>query len=291
MKELYAKVLLVGSIVLCLGELFAQTVSNVTATQVGKTIHITYDLDKAADITLFLSIDGGDTYSELHHVTGDVGKTVGPGHKLIVWDVLSDVEELKSDDIMFKVRVDANAEAAWRRKHRKEVGDEKRESRVKLVLPYSTFFTLNAAYSPMPQWSCGFKVGGMKEIGWFVSVMSGFHYSGMYHPFKDGQIYALNGNNKSIRFSAQAGLVMRPCKPMSLLIGVGYGYRTLACQTTNNSWYCYPKRTFQGVDASLGFLFDIKGFALSAEAVTTNFKTIEVRVGLGFILPNKTTKN
>ena len=92
------------------GIVHAQNVSNVTATQVGKTIHVTYDLDKAADISLFVSMDGGGTYSELHRVSGDVGKTVGPGHKLIVWDVLSEVEKLESDNIVFKVRVDANYE-------------------------------------------------------------------------------------------------------------------------------------------------------------------------------------
>jgi len=89
------------------GIVHAQNVSNVTAEQVGKTIHVTYDLDKAADISLFVSMDGGGTYSELHRVSGDVGKTVGPGHKLIVWEVLSEVERLESDDIVFKVRVDA----------------------------------------------------------------------------------------------------------------------------------------------------------------------------------------
>jgi len=268
----------------------AQNVSNVSATQVGKTIHVTYDLDKAADISLFVSRDGGETYSKLYRVSGDVGKTVGPGHKIIVWDVLSEVEELESDNIVFKVRVDANAEAAWRKQQRKEMNEEKREKREKIVLPYSTFFTLNSAYGPQPQWSVGFKVGGMKKVGWFVSMMTGFQYRGMCHPFEDGHIYALNGNNKPIRISAQMGLVVRPCKPMSLLFGVGYGYRTLACQTTNNTWYCYPKRTLQGVDASLGFLFDIKGFAISAEAVSTNFKTIETRVGLGLCLPNKNSK-
>ena len=32
---------------------YAQTVSNVTAEQVGKTIHVSYDLDKTANIATF----------------------------------------------------------------------------------------------------------------------------------------------------------------------------------------------------------------------------------------------
>ena len=255
----------------------AQTVTNVTAVQVGKTIEIAYDLDKAADITVYMSTSGGTTYRELRKVSGDVGKTVGPGHKTAEWDVLEEVGELTGDNIVFMVRVNGNAEARWRKKQRQEA--------IK-AMPYSTFFTVNVAYSPMPQWSYGFKIGQVKVIGWYVSAMSNFHFKGIYHPFKEGQNYGLS-DCKTARLSVQAGLAVRPWKPMTLLFGVGYGYRTLTYKTTDNEWYSYPKRTYQGVDASFGFLFDIKGFALSAEAVTTNFKTIEAKVGVGFCLPNK----
>ena len=104
MSELYTKLLLLGCVVLFAGNLSAQTVSNVTAEQVGKTIHVSYDLDKAADITLFLSTDGGSTYMQLYRVRGDVGKDVPAGRKTIVWDVLAERESLKSDDVVFKVR-------------------------------------------------------------------------------------------------------------------------------------------------------------------------------------------
>jgi len=82
----------------------AQTVSNATATQVGKTIHVSYDLDKEADVTLHLSTDGGNTYSEMHRVSGDVGKNVGAGHNTIVWDVLAEREQLVGDNIVLKVK-------------------------------------------------------------------------------------------------------------------------------------------------------------------------------------------
>jgi formylglycine-generating enzyme required for sulfatase activity len=82
----------------------AQTVSHVTAEQVGKTIRVSYDLDKAADITLFLSTDGGSTYTQLYRVSGDVGKNVSAGHKTIVWDVLAEREKLAGDNIVFKVK-------------------------------------------------------------------------------------------------------------------------------------------------------------------------------------------
>ena len=91
--------------VICMlgGRLSAQNVSNVTATQVGKTIEVSYDLDKAADISLYLSTDGGKTFLHLQQVSGAVGKTVDPGHNTIVWNV-TEVGELMGDDIVFKVK-------------------------------------------------------------------------------------------------------------------------------------------------------------------------------------------
>lgn len=84
--------------------LSAQTVSNVTAKQVEKTIHVSYDLDEPADVTLLLSTDGGLNYTELHHVRGHVGVNVPAGHNTIVWDVLAEQESLVGEDVMFKVR-------------------------------------------------------------------------------------------------------------------------------------------------------------------------------------------
>lgn len=83
---------------------FAQTVSNVTAEQVGKTIHVSYDLDKMADIKLFVSIDGGTNYKELNQVDGAVGKNIRPGLLTIVWNVLEEMGSIQSDNVLFKVR-------------------------------------------------------------------------------------------------------------------------------------------------------------------------------------------
>ena len=111
MREFHVKIFLFGCMVLLARMVTAQNVTNVTAVQVGKTIEISYDLDKAADISVHISENGGESYWELHQVSGDVGKTVGPGHKTIVWNVLAEKEELVDDDIVFLVRADANAEA------------------------------------------------------------------------------------------------------------------------------------------------------------------------------------
>lgn len=90
----------------CVGVTFAQKVSDVTARQVGKQIHISYTLDEPAEISLYLSTDGGESYIKLIKVSGAVGQFVSPGRNTIVWNVLEERENLVGDNIVFKVRAE-----------------------------------------------------------------------------------------------------------------------------------------------------------------------------------------
>ena len=96
------RILFLSLLFTCL-TLSAQTVTGVDANQVGKTIEITYHLDRTADISVDYSTDGGRTYKPLRHVSGDVGMSVTPGHKTITWDVLSEVDKFVGDNICFRV--------------------------------------------------------------------------------------------------------------------------------------------------------------------------------------------
>lgn len=85
---------------------FAQTVTNVRFEQVGKIVKIYYDLSEEADVSIYLSTDGGKTYetSPLGHLTGHAGKAVQAGtDRCAVWDVLSDREKLQGDNVRFKI--------------------------------------------------------------------------------------------------------------------------------------------------------------------------------------------
>lgn len=90
----------------CVGVTFAQKVSDVTARQEGKQIHIIYTLDEPAEISLYLSTNGGESYIKLIKVSGAVGQSVVPGRNTIVWNVLAEREKLVGDDIVFKVRAE-----------------------------------------------------------------------------------------------------------------------------------------------------------------------------------------
>jgi uncharacterized protein (TIGR02145 family) len=85
---------------------FSQKVSNIHFEQVGKQIHIYYDLegDQEYTIQVFCSTNNGQSWGEqLRYVTGAVGEKQKPGKgKMIVWNVLAEREKL-SGEVRFKV--------------------------------------------------------------------------------------------------------------------------------------------------------------------------------------------
>lgn len=84
----------------------AQKVTNARFVQEGKQVKIYYDLTEEADVSIYLSTDGGKTYetSPLGHLNGHAGKAVQAGtDRCAVWDVLSDREKLQGSDVRFKI--------------------------------------------------------------------------------------------------------------------------------------------------------------------------------------------
>ena len=85
---------------------FSQKVENIRFEQVGKKIHIYYDLSGEGiyDVKVFCSTHNGNTWGNpLQKVSGDVGESVNTGrNKTIVWDVLQEQEKL-TGDIRFKI--------------------------------------------------------------------------------------------------------------------------------------------------------------------------------------------
>ena len=158
--------------------------------------------------------------------------------------------------------------------------------------PLNIFFTLNAAYTSMPQWSFGFKIGTVKRFGWYLSAMTNFNYRGAFSPFEEDGHYVLTGVSKTTYLEGQLGLVVRPLELFSLHIGAGYSYRTLNFES-DQGWHYYPKRNYYGPTASLGVMFHIRHLALSAEAtgMLYNLNPINdvrcawgVRMGVGFVI-------
>lgn len=90
---------------LCWGKIVAQQVSNVDFHQEQQKIIITYDIDRNADIWVFVSKDGGYSFGDfLQHVSGDVGHDVAAGqHKTIEWDAMAEYGPFTCDNLVIKI--------------------------------------------------------------------------------------------------------------------------------------------------------------------------------------------
>lgn len=149
------------------------------------------------------------------------------------------------------------------------------------------FVTLNGSYAPF---SMGFSVGMVKRYGWFVSAMTNGSFTGMGNLpqadaqgfLDDGHLPMYNGTKATDRLSVIAGGMMRVVEPIYVRVGVGYGVRDLCWQDNQQQWYKIKGYCLQGVDVSAGVQAHLGGFVVSLEAVTTNFQTVEGKVGVGY---------
>lgn len=162
----------------------------------------------------------------------------------------------------------------------------------------SFFVTLNGAYSVAPQWSFGVTFGQVKRFGWFVSLMSngGFRassaagscYANLGDGMPDGWDYETgsmpyyNGEYMTDRNSVIIGGIGRLAKPLYFKVGAGYGFRNLYWLTEDDTYYLNESYSYKGLEMSAGMQLNLGGFVMSLEAVTTSFKTLEGKFGLGF---------
>ena len=82
----------------------SDVVTDVNVKQIGENIKITYKLSEKADITAYVSVDGGISYSPITEVSGDVGVVdIKFGDKYIIWYVLRERDEFIYDKVCFKI--------------------------------------------------------------------------------------------------------------------------------------------------------------------------------------------
>lgn len=250
----------------------AQQIVNVS--QKDNSIIVEYDLSSPAEfVRLYVSLDGGENYrGPLTEVSGDLNNVPAGYNHSITWNILKEfnTDAFEEDNVRFKLSV--KLKEKWYKE---------------------TFVTINGAYSFLPQPSFGFSVGQVWHFGWFVSVMTngkfdGYNYEidcveGGYTPegYLPAYIDKENGGESRMRLSVIGGGILRISGPLCARIGVGYGYRTLRCQVIDGTWNRIKPSTFEGIDLSAGLQLNLSGFVVSLEAVTTQFQTVEGKLGLG----------
>lgn len=168
----------------------------------------------------------------------------------------------------------------------KQQPDKQKDDKVKSVdgkTESINFLTLNAAYSVAPQISFGFTYGQMKKIGWFVSAMTGTSFEGFNVNGRSYEEAALTGETASSRLSITGGVALRlGNSPVYLKAGAGYGMRVRACETIHGDYVEYTPDTYKGLEMTAGLQFHLDKLTLGIDAVTTNFKYMEFKLGIGF---------
>lgn len=151
-----------------------------------------------------------------------------------------------------------------------------------------TFMTLNAACNNYGDLSYGLTIGSYKKFGWYLSGMTNFNFDVFGTDYKcgddqlvDGNMPVYSGKESFTSLSVMAGFIWRVTKPMALRIGAGYGVRNTGYELTDGKWVLNQDISASGVDAAIGVQFNFGGFVVSLDAVTTNFKVFEAKLGLG----------
>ena len=253
-------------------------VTNIRAKQEDKIVTIRYDLNVRSDVKLLISIDDGEHYTDTMKVTGMVNKIVPVGkNKTIRWQAFKDLGYGDYPEIRFKF-----------------VTEEKQQAPVPKRIPRITFATLNGAYTNTENPSIGFTFGQVQKFGWFASVMSGFNFAGLApaavsdaEGFVGEDLPFYKDEYAKTVLSVMGGGVMRLNDMMYLKAGLGFGNRSLSWKTLDNRWVRNGGYSAVGVDVSTGMMFRFGGFILSLDAVTTNFKVFEGKIGLGYSFENR----
>ena len=159
------------------------------------------------------------------------------------------------------------------------------------------FLTLNASMNQYNKLSYGLTLGSMKRFGWFVSARTNFSFATSFDFECDADHYVTIDDNtyypeytgieRYSSLSVMGGVLMRIGGPVALRAGVGYGMRTKCYETNNGYWVKNSAISANGIDASLGLQCNFRGFIVSFDCVTTSFKTLEAKIGLGYGLKNK----
>lgn len=101
------KTLLFTAVLLLSINIFSQTVKDVHSEKDGFNVKIHYTLENAQvnqvfHVKIYYSINNQPYTAPIQKTEGDVGEVIGNGKKIAVWDVLSELGELKGE-VKFKV--------------------------------------------------------------------------------------------------------------------------------------------------------------------------------------------
>ena len=155
-----------------------------------------------------------------------------------------------------------------------------------------TFVTANASVSNYGTPSFGVTFGKVKKVGWFVSATTNFNFQKAELVTENGLIDGnfpgyQQGSRRNSRLSLLGGVVVKLYGPLCFRAGAGYGSNTTLWTTLGGQTVKFSTDSFSGIEATLGMQLNIKGLTVSLDMLTTNFKTLEAKIGVGVCFKNK----
>ena len=155
-----------------------------------------------------------------------------------------------------------------------------------------TFVTANASVSNYGTPSFGVTFGKVKKVGWFVSATTNFNFQKAELVTENGRIDGSfpgyqQGSRRNARLSLLGGVVVKLYGPLCFRAGAGYGSNTTLWTTLGGQTVKFSTDSFSGIEATLGMQLNIKGLTVSLDMLTTNFKTLEAKIGVGVCFKNK----
>ena len=155
-----------------------------------------------------------------------------------------------------------------------------------------TFVTANASVSNYGTPSFGVTLGKVKKVGWFVSATTNFNFQKAELVTENGLIDGnfpgyQQGSRRNARLSLLGGVVVKLYGPLCFRAGAGYGSNTTLWTTLGGQTVKFSTDSFSGIEATLGMQLNIKGLTVSLDMLTTNFKTLEAKIGVGVCFKNK----
>ena len=165
--------------------------------------------------------------------------------------------------------------------------------------PKSIFVTLNGAVNNYGKTSFGFTVGSVRKAGFFLNFMTNFDFTNLgLENSKEHQdaeyiqtlidTYGYKQQEHYVSMSIMGGLIFNIYSSIYIKIGGGYSNNSLWIEvsdsdnTRNDYWVNdYSSYGFGGI---IGLQAHWSRFVVSLDCATTNFKTYESRIGLGYMI-------
>lgn len=136
----------------------------------------------------------------------------------------------------------------------------------------------------------GIMLGFVKRWGGYIKGISNFRMHGQEADLEvdnegnyNGIPVWLDSDYKIERTALTVGGIYRAYKLLYTYAGLGYGFRNVVYEGSNNTWIKNTERSYEGFEAECGAIFRVKGLSLLLGIQTNQFKYLEFSGGIGYI--------